>query len=94
MCFIVFAYQLLLTFQDHSSYAAKLLITCELSKYFRNVFGELLRFYWGSEDGNIAEISYSVGYKKPQYFATVFKSHFGLTPKEYRKRAYIAATQK
>lgn len=45
-------------------------------------------------DDNIAEISYSVGYKKPQYFATVFKSHFGLTPKEYRKRAYIAATQK
>lgn len=44
-------------------------------------------------NNNIAEIAYAVGYKKPQYFATVFKSYFGLTPKEYRQRTQTTDEQ-
>ena len=33
----------------------------------------------------ISEIAYSVGFTDPRYFATCFKSEFGMTPSEYQK---------
>ena len=38
-----------------------------------------------SEDLSIAEISYQVGFSSQAYFATVFKSKFGVTPKAFKE---------
>ena len=36
-------------------------------------------------DMNIAEISSMVGFEDPLYFSRSFKSHVGVSPKEFRK---------
>ena len=38
-------------------------------------------------DERISDISYSVGYETPNYFARCFKETFGISPQEYRKRS-------
>lgn len=39
-----------------------------------------------SSDYRSYEISYRCGYENPTYFSTIFKKHFGLSPKEYREQ--------
>lgn len=34
--------------------------------------------------GNIAEIAYQFGFSSPSYFSKIFKSHFGVSPVEYK----------
>ncbi len=34
---------------------------------------------------NIAQIAYAVGYRDPNYFSRVFRKHFQISPKKYRK---------
>ena len=36
---------------------------------------------------NITEIALSCGFQTSQYFATVFKRHLGLTPREFRRKS-------
>ena len=31
----------------------------------------------------ISEVAYEAGFNNPKYFSTLFKKHFGKTPKEY-----------
>jgi DNA-binding response OmpR family regulator len=38
------------------------------------------------KSGNIAQVSYAVGFNNPSYFAECFKKQFGLTPSEYIKQ--------
>jgi YesN/AraC family two-component response regulator len=38
-----------------------------------------------SNDQNISQISYSLGYENPQGLNKLFKKQVGLSPKEYRK---------
>ena len=38
-----------------------------------------------NEDLSISEISYKVGFSSQAYFATVFKSKFGMTPKAFKE---------
>ena len=38
-----------------------------------------------AKSGNIAEISYSLGFSSPSYFSKIFKNHFGMSPLEYQK---------
>lgn len=38
---------------------------------------------------NITEIAYSVGFTDSNYFSNVFKSHVGISPREYRKKANL-----
>ena len=38
-----------------------------------------------SEDKNISEIAYEVGFNDPNYFGKVFKTHYGMSPSEYIK---------
>jgi len=33
--------------------------------------------------GNIADISFQVGFNSPAYFTKCFKSHFGCSPRQY-----------
>lgn len=44
---------------------------------------ELLR----TTDKRIVEIAALVGFRESQYFSSVFKKHFGLTPRDYREQA-------
>ena len=45
---------------------------------------EAARLLAESEDANIAEIAYSVGYKNVSYFNKLFKSEYGCTPKSFK----------
>jgi len=36
------------------------------------------------KDLKISQIALEVGYQKPQYFIKLFKTHFGMTPQEYK----------
>ncbi|WP_162341455.1 response regulator transcription factor [Paenibacillus paridis] len=36
------------------------------------------------KDLKISEIAHEVGYQKPQYFIKLFKSHYGMTPQEFK----------
>jgi AraC-like DNA-binding protein len=37
----------------------------------------------------VTDIAFECGFNSSQYFATVFRSHNGCTPKEYREKVYI-----
>jgi len=34
-------------------------------------------------DIRVSDLAYSVGFRDPKYFATIFKKEFGMQPKEY-----------
>ncbi len=38
-------------------------------------------------DKSVTEIALSVGFESASYFAEIFHKHFGITPREYRKRS-------
>ena len=38
-------------------------------------------------DKSVTEIALSVGFESASYFAEIFHKHFGITPREYRKKA-------
>jgi signal transduction histidine kinase/ABC-type sugar transport system substrate-binding protein/AraC-like DNA-binding protein len=43
-----------------------------------------------NENLTISEITYLVGFSSPNYFSTVFKSKFGISPSEFKKDAHIS----
>lgn len=45
-----------------------------------------------SRDMNITEIAFMSGFTSSQYFSTVFRSHVGITPREYRNSAIAEGT--
>ena len=36
-----------------------------------------------NRDVNVSEVAYAVGYSNLSHFSNSFKSHFGISPKEY-----------
>ncbi|MGL6216691.1 MAG: helix-turn-helix domain-containing protein, partial [Lacrimispora sphenoides] len=42
------------------------------------------KYLLNTEDANISEVSYSVGYDDYRSFYRAFKKHTGLTPSEYQ----------
>lgn len=74
--------------------------SCYLSALFREVMGQGLIFYITNYRMNLAstmllnsnlkifEIARRVGYRSTPYFCTVFKSHFKLTPSQFREQNY------
>jgi two-component system response regulator YesN len=38
----------------------------------------------------VCEVAEAVGFGNSAYFCSVFKKHFGVTPREYRERHYHA----
>lgn len=37
---------------------------------------------------SVSEVAYETGFTDPRYFATCFKTAFGLTPSEFQKNAH------
>lgn len=52
--------------------------------YVLNVKMEHAKYLLNTEDANISEVSYSVGYDDYRSFYRAFKKHTGLTPSEYQ----------
>jgi AraC-like DNA-binding protein len=39
-----------------------------------------------NERHTIAEITYMVGFSSPNYFSTVFKTKYGMTPSDFKRK--------
>lgn len=53
------------------------------SEFLRNIRLEQAARLLKEQKINITQIAYTVGFSNPAHFSTVFKKHFGVSPKEY-----------
>ncbi|CAN5400547.1 substrate-binding domain-containing protein [soil metagenome] len=64
----------------------KALLDCNVNDYILNVRLQKAKHYLKQGELSVAEIAYKVGFASPGYFSTVFKSKFGVTPKEFKEK--------
>lgn len=64
----------------------KALLNIKVNDYILNIRLQKAKYLLRHEEFNINEISYKVGFSSPAYFSTVFKSKFGITPKDFREQ--------
>ncbi len=62
----------------------KAIIGINISDHINNVKLEKAAELLKSNNMNISEIAYSLGFSSPNYFSTAFKNKFGVSPKEYK----------
>jgi ABC-type sugar transport system substrate-binding protein/DNA-binding response OmpR family regulator/nitrogen-specific signal transduction histidine kinase len=62
----------------------KAIIGINISDHINNVKLEKAAELLKSNEMNISEIAYSLGFTSPNYFSTAFKNKFGISPKEYK----------
>lgn len=62
----------------------KALVGYSVNDYVVNVRLKKARHLILHSDMNISEIAYEVGFASPAYFSTTFKSHFKITPSEFK----------
>jgi ABC-type sugar transport system substrate-binding protein/DNA-binding response OmpR family regulator/nitrogen-specific signal transduction histidine kinase len=62
----------------------KAIIGINISDHINNVKLEKAAELLKSNNMNISEIAYSLGFSSPNYFSTAFKNKFGISPKEYK----------
>lgn len=62
----------------------KAIIGINISDHINNVKLEKAAELLKSNEMNISEIAYSLGFSSPNYFSTAFKNKFGISPKEYK----------
>ncbi len=62
---------------------------CALGEYRTRVKVSLARRLLTTTDLPVTEIAMQLGFSTSQYFATVFRKHHGLSPRQYRKRSSI-----
>ncbi len=62
----------------------KAIIGINISDHINNVKLEKAAQLLKSNEMNISEIAYSLGFSSPNYFSTAFKNKFGISPKEYK----------
>jgi len=63
----------------------KAVLGYNINEYILDVRMQKAKHLLLNEDLSISEISYKVGFSSPAYFATVFKSKFGVTPKAFKE---------
>jgi signal transduction histidine kinase/AraC-like DNA-binding protein/CheY-like chemotaxis protein/ABC-type xylose transport system substrate-binding protein len=63
----------------------KALLDCTVTDYIMNRRLKKAKYLLNNETYTIAEITYMIGFSNPNYFATVFKAHYGCTPSEFKK---------
>lgn len=66
----------------------KAIIGINISDHINNVKLEKAAELLKSNQMNISEIAYSLGFSSPNYFSTAFKNKFGVSPKEYKNDNY------
>ncbi len=64
----------------------KALLDVNVNEYILQKRLQKAKYLLKQETGPIGEVAYKVGFSSPAYFSTVFKSRFGITPKEFRER--------
>jgi AraC-like DNA-binding protein len=62
----------------------KAIMGINISDHINNIKLEKAAELLKSNEMNISEIAYSLGFSSPNYFSTVFKNKFGISPKEYK----------
>ena len=62
----------------------KTILNCSVNDYITASRLQKAKYYMQHEDLTISEIAFKSGFSSGAYFSTVFKSKFGLTPKEFR----------
>ncbi|RYZ98669.1 MAG: helix-turn-helix domain-containing protein, partial [Sphingobacteriaceae bacterium] len=63
----------------------KVLLDCTITDYILNRRLKKAKYLLINENYSISEITYMVGFTTPNYFATVFKAKYGITPSEFKK---------
>lgn len=63
----------------------KALLDCSVTDYIINRRLKKAKFLLINERYSISEITYMVGFSSPNYFSTVFKSKYGVSPTEFKK---------
>jgi DNA-binding response OmpR family regulator len=64
----------------------KALLDCNITDYILNRRLHKAKYLLLNEDLSISEITYQVGFSSPAYFSSVFKSKYGCTPTEFKKK--------
>jgi signal transduction histidine kinase/AraC-like DNA-binding protein/ABC-type xylose transport system substrate-binding protein len=64
----------------------KAVLGYNINEYILEVRMQKAKYLLLNEDLSISEISYKVGFASQAYFATVFKSKFGVTPKAFKEK--------
>lgn len=62
----------------------KAIMGINISDHINNIKLEKAAELLKSNEMNISEIAYSLGFSSPNYFSTAFKNKFGISPKEYK----------
>lgn len=63
----------------------KALLDCSISDYIMSRRLKKASYLLMNESYSISEITYMVGFSTPNYFSTVFKAKYGVTPTEFKK---------
>ena len=64
----------------------KALLDCSVADYITNRRLKKAKFLLINERHTIAEITYMVGFSSPNYFSTVFKTKYGMTPSDFKRK--------
>jgi signal transduction histidine kinase/AraC-like DNA-binding protein/CheY-like chemotaxis protein len=64
----------------------KALLDCSVTDYIVSRRLKKAKFLLINERYTIAEITYMVGFSSPNYFSTVFKTKYGMTPSEFKRK--------
>ncbi|MFC3334272.1 hybrid sensor histidine kinase/response regulator transcription factor [Flavobacterium palustre] len=62
----------------------KAILGISISDHINNIRLEKSKELLKKSDMTISEIAYAVGFSTPNYFSTLFKNKFGISPKEYK----------
>lgn len=64
----------------------KIILNCNVNDYIITSRLQKAKYYMQHENLTISEIAFKSGFSSAAYFSTVFKSKFGLTPKEFKQK--------
>lgn len=64
----------------------KSLLNINVNDYILNARLQKAKHYLSTGEFSISEIAFKVGFSSASYFSTVFKSKYGLTPKEFKEK--------
>ena len=67
----------------------KALLDCSITDYILNRRLKKASYLLLNEEYSISEISFMVGISSPTYFSTLFKSKYGMSPTEFKKKQGI-----